>query len=102
MPDETPQGRTRGRARVGRAIGKSKLPEHALTGILRQDVSSTDPIFVDPSGSRRRWLRMVAYAVGVLLILALAGVWVSQLVGPATPPPATVPPSVRPPSVSAS
>ncbi|MCU7730479.1 hypothetical protein ODJ79_42760 [Actinoplanes sp. KI2] len=99
MPDEPPIGRAprspRGRARVGRAVGRSALPEHAVTGIVRQDLSSTDPIFVDPSGARRRRVRLVAYAIGVVLLLALAAVWASQLLGPATPPPS-------PPVVSAS
>jgi hypothetical protein len=99
MPDEPPIGRAplppRGRARVGRAVGKSALPEQAVTGIIRQELSSTAPIFVDPSGARRRRMRLVAYAVGVLLIVVLAAVWASQLLGPATPPPS-------PPVVSAS
>jgi hypothetical protein len=80
---------------VGRAVGKSALPERAVTGIIKQEPQSTDPIFVDPSGARRRRLRLVAYAIGVVLILVLAAVWASQLLGPATPPPA-------PPAVSAS
>ena len=99
VPDATPTGRApqppRGRARVGRAVGKSALPEQAVTGIIKQELSSTAPIFVDPSGVRHRRLRLVAYAIGVFLILVLAAVWASQLLGPATPPPA-------PPAVSAS
>src|SRR4051794_37633821 len=99
VPGDKATGRApqppRGRARVGRAVGKSALPEQAVTGIIKQEQSSTAPIFVDPSGARQRRLRLVAYAIGVLLILVLAAVWASQLLGPATPPPA-------PPAVSAS
>ena len=99
MPHETPTGRApqppRGRASVGRAVGKSALPEQAVTGIIKQELSTTDPIFVDPSGARHRRLRLVAYAIGLLLILVLAAVWASQLLGPVAPPPA-------PPAVSAS
>jgi hypothetical protein len=80
---------------VGRALGKSALPEHAVTGIVKQELSTTDPIFVDLSGARRRRVRLVAYAIGVFLLLVLAAAWASQLLGPATPPPA-------PPVVSAS
>jgi len=85
---------------VGRAVGKSALPEQAVTGIIKQELQSTAPIFVDPSGVRSRRFRRVAYAIGILLILALAAVWATQLLGPATPPPADPPPA--PPAVSAS
>jgi hypothetical protein len=77
----------RGRARVGRAVGKAVLPEHEVTDLIRQGVPEAPPIFVDPSGSRRRRLRGVAYAVGLLLVLIVAVLWVSQLSGPAHPPP---------------
>jgi hypothetical protein len=77
----------RGRAKIGQAVGKAQLPEHAVTGIVEHDVTSTQPVFVDPSGTRRRRIRAAAYAMAVFLILALAAVWVSQLVGPAAPPP---------------
>lgn len=97
VPEQTPVGRAsvgqpsderahQGRARVGRSVGKSALPERALTGIIRQQVSSTQPVFVDPSGTRRRWVRVLAYTIGVVLILLLATVWVSQLAGPVAPP----------------
>jgi hypothetical protein len=91
---EKPTGRAavrrppRGRAKIGQAVGKAQPLERAVTGIVEHDVSSTQPVFVDPSGARRRRIRAYAYAMGVLLILALAAVWVSQLVGPAAPPPA--------------
>ncbi|MFI5890280.1 hypothetical protein ACIA5D_09170 [Actinoplanes sp. NPDC051513] len=97
MAEQKPSGRApvrrppRGRAKVGQAAGKARLPEHAVTGIVEPGVASTQPVFVDPSGTRRRRVRAVAYAMGVLLILALAVVWVSQLVGPAAPPPRPVP-----------
>jgi hypothetical protein len=92
VPGQTPTGRAprppRGRATVGRGVGKSALPEQAVTGIIKQELRSTAPIFVDPSGARRRRLRLVAYAIGLLLILVLVAVWASQLLGPVTPPPA--------------
>ena len=45
------------------------------------------PVFVDPSGTRRRRLRLLAYAIGLLLVAVLAAVWLSQLGGgPAAPP----------------
>jgi hypothetical protein len=91
--------RPRGRAKIGQAVGKAQLPERAVTGIVPMDVSSTEPIFVDPSGARHRRVRTVAYGIGVVLILILTAVWVSQLVGPAAPPSAPRPaPSAAVPS----
>ena len=74
----------RGRARVGRARGKAQLPERAVTSVIRDD-SATQPIFVDPSGARRRRVRWIAYVVGTLLILVLLAVWATQFLGSATP-----------------
>ncbi len=92
MPDEKPTGRahvrrpTRGRARVGQAVGKAQLPERAVTEAVRMGVPEAKPVFVDPSGARRRRMRWSAYAAGVVLVLVLLAVWVSQLSGPAHPP----------------
>lgn len=76
----------RGRARVGRAVGKAPLPENAVTDRIPLGGPAAPPVFVDPSGGRRRWLRRTAYTIGVLLILTLVVVWLSQLGGSARPP----------------
>ena len=92
MPDESPSGRapvprpSRGRARVGRAVGKARLPADEVTGLIRSDVPAARPVFVDPSGVRRRRMRWAAYVAAVLLVLVLAAVWASQLSGTAAPP----------------
>jgi hypothetical protein len=93
MPDERPTGRApvrrpgRGRARVGRAVGKAPLPENAVTGVIRRDApGAPPPVFVDPTGARRRRVRRVTYTAGVLLVLVVIVVWLSQLGGPARPP----------------
>ncbi|GID29700.1 hypothetical protein Abr02nite_46830 [Paractinoplanes brasiliensis] len=78
---------SKGRARVGRAVGKAPLPGNAKTEMFRVGAGDPPPVFVDPTGGRRRWLRRTAYGVGMLLIVALIAVWVSQLVGDAKPPP---------------
>ena len=49
--------------------------------------SSAPPVFVDVSGRRRRKLRRIAYAIGAALLLALAVLWVSQLIGTVRPDP---------------
>jgi hypothetical protein len=43
------------------------------------------PVFVDPSGARRRRLRRLAYLTGVALLLVLLALWLSQLGGPVRP-----------------
>ncbi len=99
VPDEPNVGRasvgrpSQGRARVGRAVGKAPLPENAKTEMFSVEAQGPPPVFVDPTGGRRRWLRRATYAVGVLLIVALIVIWVSQLTGPAKPPPHTPCPS---------
>jgi hypothetical protein len=71
---------------VGRAVGKAPLPENAVTNVIRTDAPSKAPVFVDPSGRRRRRVRKVAYGIGVALLVVLLAVWISQLGGPARPP----------------
>ena len=80
-----------GRARVGRAVGKAQLPERAVTDVIRDDVPTPVPVFVDPSGNRRRRVWWSGVVLGLLVLAALAVVWASQLAGPATPPPARTP-----------
>ncbi|MBU2669435.1 hypothetical protein KOI35_38575 [Actinoplanes bogorensis] len=83
-----PVGRPpKGRARVGRAVGKAPTPENARTELFALAKEEPPPVFVDPSGGRRKWLRWTAYAVGFVLIAALVAVWVSQFTGSAEPPP---------------
>jgi hypothetical protein len=93
MPRERNVGRAkvrrvpRGRAQVGRSVGKAPLPERAATSILPAAGAETPPVFVDPSGVRRRRLRLAVYALGLVLAVVLAAVWLSQLGGgPAAPP----------------
>jgi hypothetical protein len=45
------------------------------------------PVFVDPSGARRRRLRRLAYLLGILVVVTLLVVWLSQVGEPAKPPP---------------
>ncbi|WP_344519409.1 hypothetical protein [Paractinoplanes durhamensis] len=92
MPDDSPIGRApvqrppHGRAKVGRAVGKARLPAEDVTSLIRAESPEPPPVFVDPSGARRRRLRWATYAAGLLPVLVLAAVWVSQLTGPAAPP----------------
>ena len=77
----------RGRARVGRSVGKAPLPERAVTSFLPAAGAEPPPVFVDPSGVRRRRLRWAVYALGLVLAALLIAVWLSQLGGgPAAPP----------------
>ncbi|WP_250002597.1 hypothetical protein [Actinoplanes sp. M2I2] len=71
---------------MGRAVGKAPLPENARTQMFTVGEPAPPPVFVDPTGGRRRWLRRTAYAIGILLVLALITIWVSQLIEPARPP----------------
>jgi hypothetical protein len=87
---------SKGRARVGRAVGKAPLPENAKTELFAVGEQGPAPVFVDPTGGRRRWLRRTAYAIGVLLILALVTIWVTQLIEPARPPARDTCPSAAP------
>jgi len=81
-PEQAEPGRRRiGRARVGRAVGKARMPERAVTDVIRPETAAAAPVFVDPSGGRRRRVRRTAYAIGVLLLLILAAIWLSQLSG---------------------
>ena len=95
----TPDGnenRPVGRARVDRAVGKAPLPERAATSVLRDARRDPTPVFVDPSGARRRRMRRTAYLAGVLLVLALLVFWLSQFISSARPPSPDQCPSGRP------
>jgi hypothetical protein len=86
MTEQPRTGRPTGRARIGQAIGKAPLPHRAATAILRGGRREPKPVFVDPSGARRRRIRRTVYVVGVLLLLALLGLWLSQFLGATHPP----------------
>jgi len=75
-----------GRARVDRAVGKAPLPERAPTSVMRVGPLRPPPVFVDPSGARRKRVRRIAYLAGALLVLALLVFWLSQFVNTARPP----------------
>src|SRR5438552_3162111 len=75
-----------GRARVGRAVGRARIPERAPTSVLRVGAEAPPPVFVDPSGVRPRRLRRLAYLLGVVLLLVLLILWWTQLGRPVEPP----------------
>jgi hypothetical protein len=79
--------RTAGKARVGHAIGRAATPERAPTDVLRLDSDQARPVFVDPSGVRRRLLRRIGYALGTALLLIVLVLWLSQLGTPVRPRP---------------
>jgi hypothetical protein len=80
--------RSVGRARVGRARGQAPTPERAYTEVMKLDSEGTPPVFVDPSGARRRRVRVIAYAIGLAALLSLLALWLSQLAGAVRPAPA--------------
>ncbi|MGI5240565.1 hypothetical protein [Dactylosporangium sp. CA-139066] len=86
MTEHPGTSRPMGRARIDRAVGKAPLPERAATAVIRNGRQEPRPVFVDPSGARRRRVRRAAYAVGVLLLLVLLALWLSQFLGAAHPP----------------
>jgi hypothetical protein len=67
-------------------VGRAKRPDPDHTSVLKPGTDSS-PVFVDPSGARRRRLRRLAYLLGVVIVAALLMVWLSQLGEPAKPPP---------------
>jgi hypothetical protein len=97
-----------GQARVGRAVGRARVreqasvPDRAPTNVLRIDREIAPPVFVDPSGARRRWLRRAGYAVGTLALLIVLAVWLSQLGAPVLPEPVTSCPTAQPAEASCS
>jgi hypothetical protein len=79
--------RPAGTAKVGKAVGKAVPLERSHTELLTPPGTDLPrPVFVDSSGVRRRRLRWLAYLLGVLLVVALALVWWSQLGGTSRPP----------------
>ena len=79
--------RPAGKAKVGKAVGKAVAMDRAHTELIASPgTDSSRPVFVDPSGIRRRRLRWLAYLLGMLLVVTLALVWWSQLGGTSRPP----------------
>jgi hypothetical protein len=58
--------------------------------------SAPEPVFVDPSGVRRRRLRRWAYVLAAVLVCALVAIWLSQLGGPVRPPATVLCPTAHP------
>jgi hypothetical protein len=73
-------------AEVTQVLVSEPVPESAVTSIIRLDAPVNVPVFVDPSGRRRRRVRRVAYGIGVAVLLIVSTVWVSQFNGWAKPP----------------
>jgi hypothetical protein len=72
---------------VGKAVGKAVPMERAHTELIGPTgTDPSQPVFVDPSGVRRRRLRWLAYLLGVLLAVILGLVGWSQLGGRSRPP----------------
>jgi hypothetical protein len=67
-------------------VGRAKLPDPEHTSVIRTGADPS-PVFVDPSGARRRKLRRLAYLLGVAVVTALLVVWLSQFGEAAKPPP---------------
>jgi hypothetical protein len=73
-------------ADVTQVLVRAPVSESAVTSIIRLDAPVKVPVFVDPSGRRRRRVRRVAYGIGVAVFLIVSTVWVSQFNGWAKPP----------------
>ncbi|GAA0504784.1 hypothetical protein Ade02nite_70730 [Paractinoplanes deccanensis] len=73
-------GRVAGRVRTGRVSGRVAPIERAATEVAHFD-ETPRPVFHDPEGTRRRRLRVVAYVVGLVLLVVLLAFWLSQLSG---------------------
>lgn len=69
-----------------RADVTEPVPENLETRIIRTDAPVKTPVFVDPSGRRRVRVRRIAYGIGLVVLLIVSAVWVSQLNGWARPP----------------
>ena len=83
--------RPAGKAKVGKAVGKAPPMERARTELIGPvGTDPSRPVFVDPSGVRRRRLRRLAYLLGARMVVTLALVWWSQF-GGASQAPATGP-----------
>jgi hypothetical protein len=74
-----------GRARVGRVMGVAATPERARTQVVRRPGDGLQQVFVDASGRRRRRLARVAYIVGILAVVLIVVLWLSQYGGPVGP-----------------
>ncbi len=75
-----------GRAQVEQPSIKERLPEHESTQMIKLGQLPPQPVFVDPSGTRRRRLLVWAYVLVAGMVLVLAAIWFSQLGAPVLPP----------------
>jgi hypothetical protein len=66
-------------------MGVAATPERARTQVVRRDGDRLQQVFVDASGRRRRRLRRVAYVVGMLAVVLIAVLWLSQYGGQVGP-----------------
>jgi hypothetical protein len=71
---------------VGQARGRAPTPDRAPTAVVKVGAEPGAPVFVDPSGKRRRRLRPFVYGLAAIILLALVVLWLSQMVGPVGPP----------------
>ena len=90
-PDDLDPARTVGSFSANSAdetqvLVSGPVSDSAVTSIIRLDAPVNVPVFVDPSGRRRRRVRRVAYGIGVAVFLIVSAVWVSQFNGWAKPP----------------
>ena len=89
--EDTPP-RWGGHKRV-RSVGRGSVaswawpatPERARTHVVRRDGDGLQQVFVDASGRRRRRLRRLAYVVGMLAVVLIAVLWLSQYGGQVGP-----------------
>ncbi len=66
-------------------MGVAKTPERARTQVVRRDGDGLQQVFVDASGRRRRRLRRLAYVVGMVAVVLIAVLWLSQYGGQVGP-----------------
>ena len=66
-------------------MGVAATPERARTHVVRRAGDGLQQVFVDTSGRRRRRLRRLAYIVGMLAVVLIAVLWLSQYGGQVGP-----------------
>lgn len=65
-------------------VGVASVDPHKTT-TLKAGETPPPSVFVDASGRRHRGLRRVALVAGVVVLLALGALWVTQLTHPVRP-----------------
>jgi len=66
-------------------MGVAATPERARTQVVRRPGDRPQQVFADASGRRRRRLARVAYIVGILAVVLIAVLWLSQYGGQVGP-----------------